>query len=97
MLSNGLMYISSDDSEDSEVCLYTRPLPWLKSKYEKSLHQLDELWYDGLSAKSKQMTCTRLRGSPSDRDEPSGAPDYLVKPRVNDEDNAHIMNSSMET
>lgn len=96
MLSNGLTYISSDESEENETCLYTRPLPWLKSKYAKSLCELDELWLEGLSAKSKQMTRKRLRGAPSDRDEPRDGPEYLVKSQVNGEDNAD-MNSSIET
>lgn len=80
MLSCGLTYISSDESEDNETCLYTRPLSWMKKKYANSLHELDEMWMEGLSAKCKQMTRKRVRGAPSEREKPtSNCPDYLVK------------------
>ena len=106
MLSCGLTYISSDECEDNETCLFTRPLYWLKKKYANSLHELDEMWMKGLSAKCKQMTRKRVGGAPLEREKPAtNCPDYLVKfshqqPEVEaDVDAADdcCMNSSIES
>ena len=74
--------------------MYTRPLPWLKTKYAESLQELDKLWYEGLSAKGKKMTRNRLRSASSDRPKPSNAPDYLINDDDNRDDDHSTPNSS---
>ena len=72
--------------KDNKSCLYTRPLQWLKQKYAKCMQELDSLWHDSLSQKSKQMTCERVRSAPSGNEKPNGIPDYLIKPQAPTDD-----------
>ena len=63
MLSKGICYISSEESDmdsDGKKTLRRKSLPWLKKKYAKSFRQLDDLHYSNLSMKSKHMMYTRI-------------------------------------
>ena len=88
ILDQGLEYISSeesgDESADERVVLYTRPLPWLKSKYSNSLHLLDKIHFNSLSQKSKGMVRQWKTGEPSERSFSAKPLDVCV---VNDEEN----------
>ena len=77
LLSKGTECVSSEESGD-EKTLCRRPLMWIKRKYHKSLHHLDELHYGSLTKKGKQMYRTRVEGEPSDRPAPADFPDYLL-------------------
>ena len=91
ILDQGLEYISSeesgDESVDESVVLYTRPLPWLKSKYRNSLHLLDKIHFNSLSRKSKGMVRQRKIGEPSQRSLPAKPLDFCI---VNDENIENI-------
>lgn len=81
MLSEGLSYISSEESgeeEDGRPVYIRRPLTLLKPKYHKSLRRLDTLYYESLAPKSKQMYRKRCDGEPSNRAHPMNAPRYLL-------------------
>ena len=82
MLSKGVCYISSEESDtdsDGRKTLRRKSLPWLKKKYAKSFRQLDDLHYSNLSTKSKHMTYTRI-DSPetSVRKHPQDIPKHLL-------------------
>ena len=78
MLSKGLDYVSSEESGDDDHKIYRRPLPWLKSKYHKSLRQLDKFYHDSLTPRAKLMYRSREDGEPSVREQPNDAPEYLL-------------------
>ena len=74
--------MSSEDSDtgtDGQRTLRRKSLPWLKRKYRKSLRELDQLHYDTLSVKSKQMLYSRVNSiSTSEREYPQDIPEYLL-------------------
>ena len=78
ILSKGLDYVSSEDSEDDAMTIRRRPLKWLKTKYHKSLRQLDTIHMDSLSPRAKRMCRKRVDGEPSARPPPENAPDYIL-------------------
>jgi len=72
--------MSSDESGDEgDVCMYSRPLPWLKKKYHSSLKKLDVMWTSGLSVSSKRLLRPRAQGRSSERPIPFDVPDYLLR------------------
>ena len=79
VLSKGLEYVSSEESGDDDKILYRRPLMWLKKKYHKSLRHLDNIHYNSLSGKGKQMYRFREDGELSSRPPPLDAPRYLLQ------------------
>ena len=80
MLSKQCTYMSSEESgeDDESKVLIRRPLTWLKSKYQRSLRELDQLSYKSLSSKGKQMYMKRIVGEPSCRPQPEGIPPQLL-------------------
>ena len=92
ILDEGLDYMSSEDSSDESVILFTRPLTWLKSKYSNSLKKLDTIHYNKLSSKSKGMVRQRQCGEPSERPLPSKPLSFAVN--VEDQDS---LNSSINS
>ncbi len=86
-----LPYASSEESGDeSDLKIYRHPLPWIKRKYRKALHELDKLHYNSLPKSSKTKYMKRDEGSPSTRPPPEDAPRWAV---TGDEN----LNSSMES
>ena len=96
LLGEGLPYMSSEESgeEDERPVYFRRPLMWLKPKYRKSLHHLDKLHYQGLSAKSKQMYRVRSDGDASQRSPPSNVPSYLLVDDGDDLDSSTVSNGT---
>ena len=97
ILGEGLPYVSSEESgeEDDRPVYFRRPLTWLKPKYRKSLHYLDKLRYQSLSAKSKQIYRIRCDGDASQRSPPAGIPTYLLV-KDNNELNSSIASNGTE-
>ena len=87
ILSKGLPYVSSEESDnDGDFPLYRRrPLSWLRSKYSRSLRQLDDMHFKSLSPRSRQMYRKRTDGEQSQRLPPSDAPPFLLN-QVDDMD-----------
>ena len=84
MLKQGVKYISSDESGgEGDECLYSRPLPWLKKKYQSSFRKLDKMWVSKLSVRSKRLLRSEAQGRPSDRSIPHDAPEYLLRDITN--------------
>ena len=94
ILDEGLDYVSSEESGDEGVAIFTRPLVWLKSKYSTSLKKLDTIHYNGLSAKSKGMVRQRQCGEPSERPLPSKPLSFAVAIELEDQDS---LNSSLNS
>lgn len=84
--------MSSEESGDDGVTIFTRSLTWLKPKYSNSLKKLDTIYYNGLSAKSKGMVRQRQSGEPSERCLPSDPLSFAI---VEDQDSS--LNSSLNS
>ena len=84
----------SAEEDDGRPVYMRRPLPWLKSKYRKSLRVLDKLHFESLSSKSKQMYRKRCDGEPSDRSHPDSAPSFLLE--VPDEVNTSLSSVDLD-
>ena len=83
MQSQGIDYTSSEHSLFGDENLYRKPLQWLKQKHRKSLHDLDKLYINQLSQKTKVMKMrNREDGIRSEQPKPENAPNYL---RIDDE------------
>ena len=80
MLQQGIAYMSSEESgsDEDDVTLQRKPLPWLKTKYRTCLRKLDALHYKSLSQKSKTMCRKRVEGIQSTRCQPDNCPAYLI-------------------
>lgn len=79
ILDIGLDYISSEESGDDQITLYRRPLSWMKPKYSSSMRLLDQIYYEGLSAKSKGMVRNREDGETSEKPVPRNPLEFVVK------------------
>ena len=86
ILAKGMAYISSEESgtdSDGRKVLHRKSLPWLRKKYRKSL-QLDDMHFDNLSTKSKNMTYAGINSpDKSVRKQLDDIPDYLLAQRNN--------------
>ena len=82
-----MAYISSEESatdSDGKKVLHRKSLPWLRKKYRKSLRELDDMHYNNLSTKSKNMTYTRMTSrDKSVRKQPDDIPGYLLTQQAN--------------
>ena len=80
ILSKGLAYVSSEESDNDGVLpvYQRRPLPWLRNKYRRSLRQLDEMHFKSLSPRSRQMYRERMDGASSERQPSSDVRPFLL-------------------
>lgn len=74
---------------------YLLPFTRMKTKYHKSLWQLDRPHYISLSTKGKQMYRSQQDGEPSTKLQPSDVPDFLIIAATSGEDDQ--MNSGLNS
>lgn len=82
---------SGEESGDDPATRYRKPvlrvkkLIWLRSKYRKALHQIDQTFYDSHKS-SRDKLKRRIRGDNSARDQPPSVHQFAVRSELRVED-----------